>query len=457
MLVNPWDTWQLGLYQRVDSLKDPAASVDESTRKKAALVLVDDLAAMVAAIDEPELLVLSASSPRVSPGVECLHVNGTKSGRTWAAFVNAVAANWHELDEGYRPVPCHGGLYTLPAVMAEVQAAGGPLNDVYRGLVCGYEVVTAYARLFPAPRPLALHPHASIAAMGAAAGVATVRQSRGSVVEVSASIASTFGALGPFSHATEGKLVRNAWAAQGAVSGFHAVELALAGIHGSVNSPVDVLSGVLGYQLNESELENQWDRWAILDGYHKSYACCQYVHSAVEAVAQLVAGPLAEIKNHDISAIEVQTHPLAMPLDDPSPKTVLGAKFSVPHTVAAVLATKNTRADTFSDRWVSDVEVDRLRRLVRMSIFVGNLEPPHDRPARVRVTLRDGRTFSAECTSAIGGPDRPMSADQVMSKAESLVQSRMPRFMDLAQDLVEGRVDPQRAFGDFLSAMWTRS
>ena len=66
-------------------------------------------------------------------------------------------------------------------------------------------------------------------------------------------------------------------------------------------------------------------------------------------------------------------------------------------------------------------------------------------------------TFSAECTSAIGGPDRPMSADQVMSKAESLVQSRMPRFMDLAQDLVEGRVDPQRAFGDFLSAMWTRS
>ena len=71
MLVNPWDTWQLGLYQRVDSLKDPEASVDESTRKKAALVLIDDLAAMVAAIDEPELRALSASSPRVSPGAEC--------------------------------------------------------------------------------------------------------------------------------------------------------------------------------------------------------------------------------------------------------------------------------------------------------------------------------------------------------------------------------------------------
>ncbi|MDE1047032.1 MAG: MmgE/PrpD family protein [Candidatus Nanopelagicales bacterium] len=455
--MNLWDSWQLGLYRRVDSLVDPEASVDESTRNRAALVMVDDLAAMVAAIDEPELLALSASSPRVSPGVECLHVNGAKSGRSWAAFVNAVAANWHELDEGYRPVPCHGGLYTLPAVMAEVQAAAGSINDVYRGLVCGYEVVTAYSRLFPAPRPLALHPHASVSAMGAAAGVAAARGPLGPGVETSVSIASTLGALGPFSHATEGKLVRNAWAGQGAVSGFHAVELAQAGIYGGVNSPADVLCGVLGYQLDQFELENPWDRWAIHDGYHKSYACCQYAHSAVEAVAQLVAGPLAEIRHSDISAIEVQTHPLAMPLDDPVPTTVLGAKFSVPHTVAAVLVTKSTQADTFSDLLVSDAEVDRLRRLVRMSAFEGNLEPPHDRPARVRVTLKDGRIFSAECWSAIGGPDRPMNADQVMEKAEFLVGSRMPRFMQNAQDLVNGHVDQQRPFGDFLSTMWTQS
>jgi|AntAceMinimDraft_13_1070369.scaffolds.fasta_scaffold05250_5 2-methylcitrate dehydratase PrpD len=452
--MNKWDQWQLGLYQRVECLTDTSVTLDENTRERAALVIVDDLAAMVAGIDEPQIQALSKASSRVGPGTEATQVTGVRSGRSWAAMVNATAANWHELDEGYRPATCHGGLYTLPAVMAEVEATGGSLNDVYRGLVAGYEVVTGYARLFPAPRPLTLHPHASISAIGAAAGIAVLRGKQGPGVQVAVSNAATLGALGPFSHATEGKLVRNAWAGHGAVSGFHAVELAQSGINGDKNSVIDVLQGILDYQLNDVELINPWDRWAIHDGYHKSYACCQYAHSAVEAALELAQGPMKKIGIQEISTIEIQTHPLAMPLDDLAPTTVLGAKFSVPHVVAAVLSTSNTDAETFSDKFLMDSQVDRLRRAVHLKDFDGKLKPPHDRPARVTITLFNGASFTAECASAIGGPDRPMNADQVLQKAELLVGFRMPRFSELAQDLVSGRCDPQEPFAELLDQMW---
>ena len=40
-----------------------------------------------------------------------------------AQRANAVAADWLELDEGYRVVPCHAGLYVIPALLAEAETA----------------------------------------------------------------------------------------------------------------------------------------------------------------------------------------------------------------------------------------------------------------------------------------------------------------------------------------------
>lgn len=454
MSRSAWDDWQDRLFGRVEALALGETALDEATRRRAALVLVDDLAAMVFALDEPTVRALGDAAVRCAPQAEATQVTGRRSGRAWTALVNAVAANWNELDEGYRPATCHGGLYALPAAMAEVEAEQGTLGDLLRALVAGYEVSTSYARVLPATRPFALHPHATMAPVGAAAAVAAARGASGPGVREAAQVAITLAAAGPFDHAMKGLLVRNAWAGHGAMAGFTAVELAAAGIGGDASSARGVLERGLGFPLDEQEAATERDAWTIHDGYHKSYACCQYSHSAVEATLDLVAGQLAGVDVADIASVLIDANPLAITLDETNPRSVLGAKFSLPHCVAAVLVRGDADAEAFSERYVDDPAVVALRAKIRIQPYEGDLAPPYDRPARITVTTTSGEVLVQECRSALGGPDRPLSDAAVLDKAEALTAARRPAFPDLARRLVDGTLDDRTPWSDVIAELW---
>ena len=64
---------------------------------------------------------------------------------------------------------------TLRDLLEDAEARGATLGEVVRALVIGYEVAGRFARAFPFKK-LVLHPHASLAAVGAAAGVAALRR-----------------------------------------------------------------------------------------------------------------------------------------------------------------------------------------------------------------------------------------------------------------------------------------
>ena len=449
-----WKAWQDDLFTRIGALD--SNDLDAATRRRAALVVIDDLAAMVAAAAEKEVIALASAAARMAPLSESRVVGAGRVGRSWAALVNGVAAGWHELDEGYRPTPCHGGLYALPAAMAEVEANGDSVGTLLKSLVAGYEVSTAYARAMPQPRPLVLHPHATLAPVGAAAAVAAARGANGPGVAAAVHVAVTLAAAGPFSHATSGVLVRNGWAGHGAMSGFTAVELAAAGVVGHEDGPVDVFHHGLGNPISTEEIERRSTDWAIHDGYHKRYACCQYIHSAVEAALELSTGPLATLRPADVDRIVVETHPLARALDDAAPRTVLGGQFSLPHAIAAVLVFGNAESDTFGSQGLDDDSVAAVRSLVEIEPYLGELAPPHDRPARVAVTLRTGVLHVAECVSAVGGPDRPLSEADVLEKVEEMTAARAPRFAEVAAALVDGSVEDTADWREVLEEMWSR-
>ncbi len=455
--MDAWEVWQESLFERVTPLRSPDFVLDSLTRERLSLVVIDNIAAMISAASEPAVVELSAQRVSRTCLPEATTITGHHIDAQSAAFVNAIAGGWNEVDEGYRPATCHAGLYTLPVVMAEVERQQGRVADVFRGLLAGYEVATAYARAFSPPKPYRLHPHATLSTIGAATGLSIVAQGDVPCVREVVPVAASMAMIGTFAHAPRGLLMRNGWAGQAAVGGFTAMDFASVGLLSDVHEVRRLFEDVLGFPMNDEEIASEREAWAILDGYHKPYACCQYIHSAVEAALALTADSACGIRPDFVERVIVRTHPLALNLDNTNPTTDLGAKFSVPHCVASVLTFGSTEPATFSSTYLDHPDIRRIRSQVHMELFDDVGPPPHDRPAEVTVELIDGMTFRSVCMSARGGPDRPLDRGEILHKAKSLTIDSRPNFIEAATALLEGRIVGSDSWSDFLQTAGLRN
>jgi 2-methylcitrate dehydratase PrpD len=407
---------------------------------KAAAILADDMAAMIGARDEPEVARFHRHMLARRPAQEAMVWRGGRecTGKLEAAVCNAVAANTLELDEGFRPTPCHAGLYVLPALMSQAQTDELSCREMLRALVLGYEIVTRVARSFDV-RHVVMQSHGRYAALGAAAGTGIARRLDPRTLACALGAAVTLVGPGPRNHLAEGAMIRNAWAASGAWNGLMALEWTACGLGGIPEAVYDVYATVLGGQAQPDRLtQGLGEQWAVLEGYTKIYACCQHLHSAVEAALQLRALHPQLARIEQIERVEVQTHPLALPLVNPRPTTTLGAKFSMPHAVAAALQKGDAGAQAFTTATLGEPDIARLRERVHTTAWPDLPAPPHDRPAGVTVHLRDGSSLSAQCLSAHGGPDLPLPADTWRVKLRALAQPAYPRIVDIMDEIVGG-------------------
>ena len=414
-----------------------ASAIPRAVLARGVRVMADDLAAIVGARDEPEVAAFHARMLDRAKVVEATVFRGgrRRTDRVSAAAANAVAADWLELDEGYRLAPCHAGIYVLPALLAEAEATNLPYREMLRALVLGYEIVTRIARGWT-PRAMNMQSHGRYSAIGAAAGVALARCADAKLLVAAISTAVTLTGPSPRNHLAAGILARNVWPAAGAWSGSMAVEWAECGIAGMPGGFHDVYSTVLGGEAHPERLtDGLGARWGVEDGYTKVYACCQHLHSAVEATVAMRDRLLARASLDDITAVRVETHDLALPLVNYRPETTLGAKFSMPHAVAAALVTGTGGAAAFAAGTLAEPEIGKLRDRVTMAPWAPALPPPNDRPARVIIELRDGSKVEAECLSAVGGPDRPLPVETVFDKVTTLAAPVYPKLRALFEDL----------------------
>ena len=397
---------------------------------RAATVLADDLAAMIGARDEPEVARFHKRVLERAHHREATVFRGGKArvARIDAAVANAVAADWLELDEGYRRTPCHAGLYVLPSLLATAEAEDRSSGELLRAIVLGYEIVTRIARGWK-QRALNMQSHGRYSAVGAAAATSLLQRLDAATMFNAVTAAATLVNPSPRTHLIAGALVRNVWPAQGAWSGLMAVEWAACGIAGSADAFYDVYSDVFGGTAEPAALtEGLGTSWALLEGYTKLYACCQHLHATVEALLELRPALLASGAIGGIETVEIATHALARPLMNARPDTTLGAKFSLPHAVASALVMGSGGAEAFAFDTLARSDIGGLRDKVRVKPYDGELPPPNDRPARAEVRLRDGRVLSAECLSARGGADRPLPPSTVDDKIAQLAAPVYPRI-----------------------------
>ena len=420
----------------------------EPVRRRAAIILSDDIGAMVAGSLETQVAKAREGLLRTSSGkaeATVLAKGAPRADRYAAASANGMAITWCELDEGFRNASCHGGAYTIPALLAEAEAQGRTVEEVLRVVAIAYEVTTRFALAFPFP-VFNVHPHAAFAAIGGAAAAALARKQDAKTMLAAVTGGASMSFAGPFDTAVEGALIRNAWTAAGAWIGLRAADWAEAGIGGNDVTPYDVFVGA--YKTNakpDALVAGLGDTWSVTNGYHKIFACCGYAHSAVEATLELL-GRMKK-KKEEIAEIVVEAAPGGQALRNPEPQTVLAAKFSMPHAIAATVQLGTAGAPAFTQDKLEDAEIAKLRSRIRLQPYPNIKPAPNDRPARVTMRFNDGAEMSAVVESARGGADKPFDEPTLLSKLAENAGAVFPAAPETLKKVIAGD-------SDLLSQSW---
>jgi 2-methylcitrate dehydratase PrpD len=388
----------------------------DPVRRHALHVVADTIGVSLAGGRTEEMTRLRDAQPSGTGGATVLAPGAASAAPEEAAFLNATAGSFLELDEGMRPTG-HPGMHVVPAALAAAEVAHRSGAELLAAVVAGYEVT---ARLFTAFRLTPpTHPHGHLGGVGAAVAVALLAGEDPGAV---AAIAATTPTVPVWNACYEGATARNTAMGLAAQNALRAVRLHRAGFRGSAESVGALFGQVAGRAVAPEALTEPFDpaRPAILRNYFKRHSACALTHGAIDAVLSLPAVPVEQI-----SAVEVHTVANNLKLDRQAAPNDLSARFSLPYAVAAVLTARASELSTFDYR----PPVAELAE--RVSVGVDDeLERHWPRHSPTRVVVHAGERLEASVTDPHGHHHDPLTADELRRKFSALAGEQAPQLWE---------------------------
>ena len=388
--------------------------------ERTALIVADSIGAMVGGAAEPEVRALSARPGMAGTGPAQLVGPGTPANPAQAALVNGTAGTWLEMDEGNQFCKGHPGMHTIPAALAHAEANGANGAEFLAAVAIGYEV-GARVGIATSLRP-SMHPHGTWGAICAAVAVQRLAGADAAHMREAINIAANLNLGTSRRTMLEGGTVRNVFAGVSNQMGILTNDMVEAGFCGEIDGVAQVFGRVVSDSFNEAAMTDALgERWEVSRNYFKTHACCRYNHAALDALAMIEAAHPGALAPDRIAGIDVESYAFAAELDDPKPRNVLAAKFSVPFAVATTIVNGSSDVGSFTWDKVTDAQVLELAaRVTVREDKAMSAQLPDRRPARVTVRLADGQVLSAMTETNRGDWADPYTADEIRAKYLSL-------------------------------------
>ncbi len=217
-----------------------------------------------------------------------------------------------------------------------------------------------------------------------------------------------------------------------------APDLALAGFEAQDDAIEQALSQLVGGGFKpDGLLDELGSTWHITRNYFRLYACCNPIHPALDCLQQALAE--LQPRADQIGKIDFTTYGFASVMRNPDPPNYFASKYSLPHAAAAMVVRGHAGHSALDDTAVHDPEIAALRHRVTvtedpaMTALV-----PRLRPARVVVTLNDGRTATHTCDSHRGDFNRPFAETELREKFRELAGAALtPEGVALVEQAVD--------------------
>jgi 2-methylcitrate dehydratase PrpD len=393
--------------------------IPEPVQRHAKLVLLDTLGVILAGAERPEVRELREALAGTAGTGATVFARGwpTQDPRT-AALLNGIAGRSIELCEGLRFVSGQAAMQVLPGVLAVGEHLGSSGRDMLAAFVLGYDVAARLAGGFM-PRPLA-HQNGQVSLLAAAAAGARLHGLGAAGVSRAMRIATTLLLTPSYTNAVAGATALNV---AGGMSGFAAAlapELARAGFEAQDDSIEQALGDLVGSGFTpEHMLEDLGAVWHITRNYFRLYACCNPIHPALDCLQEALAA--LHPQAHEVDRIDIATYRFASVMRNPDPPNYFASKYSLPHAAATMVVRGAAGYAALDDSALRDPAIAALRRRVHV-----NEDPamtavaPRLRPARVTVTLTDGRHSTHSRDSHRGDFQQPFAESEIRGKFREL-------------------------------------
>jgi 2-methylcitrate dehydratase PrpD len=406
-----------------------------AVRDRVVDLVADCVAVSALGSARPELVRLVEASVGTTPEGAATVVG---SARGWpsstAAFLNACAAAADQLQDGHRLARGHPASHVVPAVLALAEERDLDGREVLSAVLAGYEAGVRVGRAMGGT-PDGVHDigtwgqvavSAAVARLIAPGDTATARRA----IELSAAALLLTDAATVFAGRTGSHVFLGASVQLGSSLGTAAV----AGLEPEEGALDRHLGAVAARAWDPASLgtvaAGGWRDFEVLGGYVKAHPTCAHLHGVNDAVADLLT---QGVRGRDVRAVEVRAAAGAAAFAAVAGGE-LSARFSVPTSVAVALLTGRLDETTMTDDVVTAPDVVDLAGRVRV-VHDPELDEgyPAGRPARVRVTLRDGGERCAAADRPRGDADRAFSRAELAAKSARLLAHR---FGDAGADVL---------------------
>lgn len=358
-----------------------------------------------------------------------------------AALINGVSAHAYELDDSGG---CdHSGAVVLPAAIAALADITVPVTGAafLRSIILGYEVgrrVLEAAGGYETHNGLGWHSTGTCGVFGATVAVGSLLKLERHALSSALGTACSF-AAGTWAFIGNGSSAKKLHAGRAAEAGILAAFLARSDFQGpaAVFEPDHWGSFFATYCGNHADpqklIGDYGVFWRINRCSIKPYATCRGTHSAIDAINLIFAK--TGLRASNVAKIDVGMSAFQFAMCGSKRVTSRAqAQMSLPYAVAARLHYGKVFLDELAHNAWEAPEITAW--LDKFTIAIDKTMADEDEP-EITIITHDEQEHRQRVETPLGGPDNPLSVEQIMGKYHDLSKGILPpKQIDAIQELI---------------------